>query len=528
MSRIIGLDLGTSTSAVAAMDRGQVRLLGHEERSRIIPSIVGFGGKGEIVVGHSARAQLETAPEHTYTGLKRLLGRQADDPHVVEWGDHVAYEVVPGPQGEAFVRGPDRAYSPVELLSHLVRERKEAAEAALSEEVTRVIVGAPAHFDMVQKEALRAAVRMGGLEPVRLLSEPTAAAVAYGVDRAQNRTIAIYDFGGGTFDVTILKISGQKFRALATAGDAFLGGEDFDQRIVEWLVSRFKDQHSIDLRDDTSAWNRVRLAAEKAKHELSSVHSWTVFAKYIADARNRSLLLDLNETLDREVFNELVADLVDRTKQPCREALRKAKVDVRDVDEVVLVGGMTRMPLVQETVQEIFERVPSRRIDPMAAVALGCAMQGAALAGEMKSIALSETLSTSLGVEVGNGSAVPILRAGRQIPARETVRFGLAEGPEGQREAAALRIYQGDLKVASENRQLGVMVLNDLGKHKEPLIAVTFDLDDDGILTVTAEDTLSKDKITHRLHAESGMSEDEIEGLKDLDFEVGDGQEEAA
>lgn len=528
MSRVVGLDIGTSTSAVAAMDRGQVRLLGHETKSRIIPSIVGFGNRGEIVVGYAARAQLETSPEYTFTGLKRLLGRRADDPNVVEWASMVAYEIAPGPQGEAFVRGPDRLYSPVELLAHLFRERKETAEAALSEEVSKVVIGAPAHFDMVQKEALRAAARLGGLEPVRLLSEPTAAAVAYGVDRAQNRTIAIYDFGGGTFDVTILKIAGQKFHALATAGDPFLGGEDFDQRVGEWLIERFKEQHGIDLRDDPTALNRVRLLSEDAKQELSGAESKTIFARHMGEKKNQGILIDLKETLDREVFNELVADLVDRTKQPCREALRKAKMDVRDIDEVVLVGGMTRMPLVQETVQAIFDRVPSRRIDPMAAVALGCALQGAALSGEMKSIALSETLPISLGVEVGNGSGVPILRAGRKIPARETIRFGLAEGPNGEREAAAIRIYQGDLKIASENRQLGVLVLNDLAKHKEPLIAVTLDIDEDGILTATAQDLLSQEKVVHRVHAESGLSESEVQGLKTLDSEFEAEEEKAA
>lgn len=516
-NRILGLDLGTSTSAIAAVDKGQMRLLGHEERARVVPSVVGFGDKGEVVVGHAARAQLETAPDYTYTGLKRLLGRQANDPHVLEWADLVAYEIAPGPSGEAFVRGPDRLYSPTELLAHLIRERKETAEVLLSEEVTKAVIGVPAHFDMVQKEALCDAARKGGLEPVRLLSEPTAAAVAYGVDRAQNRTIAIYDFGGGTFDVTILKITGRKFRVLATAGDPFLGGEDFDRRIMEWLIARFKERNGIDLRDDRAALNRTRLAAETAKHELSSVLSWRVFSKYIADGNNRAVLYHLDETLDREVFHELVADLVDRTRQPCREAMRRAKIDPRDIDEVVLVGGMTRMPLVQETVKDIFERVPSRRIDPMAAVALGCAMQGAALTGEMKSIALSETLPMSIGVEVGNGAMVPLLRAGRQIPARETVRFGLAEGPNGEREAAAIRFYQGDLKVADENRALGVMVLNDLAQHKAALVDVTADIDDNGILTMTAADVATKHKIVHRMHAESGMSEEDISALKGLD-----------
>lgn len=515
--RIIGLDYGTSTCTCAAVDRGTARLLGHESRARIVPSIVGFAGRGEIVVGHAARAQLETSPEYTYTGLKRLLGRRADDPAVIEWGERVAFDIAAGPSGEAFVRGPDRLYSPVELIAHQFRERKQAAEDVLNEEISRAVIGAPAHFDMVQKEALRQAARLGGLEPVRLLSEPTAAAVAYGVDRGQNRTIAVYDFGGGTFDVTILKITGQKFRPLAMAGDSLLGGEDFDQRVVEWLVGKFKEKHEKDLRDDPSAWNRVRLAAKSAKEELSAVLSWRIDLRNIAEANNRAILLHLDETLEREAFEEMVADLVDRTKKPCRDALKKAKVDVRDIDDVVPVGGMTRVPLVREAIQSIFERAPSGRIDPIAAVSLGCAMQGAALAGELKSLAFTDILPMSLGVEVGNGSIVPILRAGRQVPAKETVKFGLAEnGKDG----AAIRVYQGDLREASENRQIARLVLNDLAQHKAPLIDVTFDLDDDGMLTVSAVDCVSKAKVVHRVHAESGMSKEDVDALRTLDSEA--------
>lgn len=524
--RVVGIDLGTSTSSIAAVDRGQARVLGYDDRTRIIPSVVGFNG-GKIVVGWSANAQLETAPEFTYTGLKRLLGRRHDEPSVVEWAERVAYDVVPGPAGEAFVRGPDRAYSPVELVAHIFRDRKEAAEAILGEEVTRAVIGAPAHFDMVQREALRQAALQGGVQPVRLLSEPVAAAVAYGVDRAQNRTIAIYDFGGGTFDVTILKITGQRFRVLATAGDALLGGEDFDHRIVEWIVDRFKQKHDRDLRDDPVAWNRVRMLAKSAKEELSALHSWPIKARNIAEKNNRAMLLHLEDTLDREVLDELVADLVDRTKQPCREALKKAKLDVRDIDEVVLVGGMTRMPLVQEAVQAIFERAGSKRINPVDAVSLGCALQGAALAGEMKSMALSEVLPRSIGLEVGNGSLLPMLKANRAVPARETVRFGLAQ--QGA-DAAAIRVYQGDLKVASENRLISTLVLNDLAKHvapKSPLIDVTLDLDDDGFLTVSAVDVNTKEKITHRVHAESGMSPEETERLRAIDAGMEETEEAA-
>jgi len=512
-NRIVGIDLGTSTSSVAAIDQGQARILVRDERERIMPTVVGIGQRGDILVGAVARDQLETNPEFTFTGLKRLLGRRFDDPQIVAWSQLAAYEIVAGPQGEAYVRGPDRIYSPVELLSHVFKRLRDVAQQSLSEEVTKCVVGVPAYFDVDQKEAVRQAARQGGLEPVRLLPEPTAAAVAYGVDRASNRTIAVYDLGGGTFDITILKITGQRFQPLASAGDPFLGGEDFDQRVVEWAVAQFKEKHSIDLRDTPGAKNRVRLEAEKAKEGLSSETSHRLFAKYIA---NRPHLIDLDEVLEREELESLVGDLIDRTKLPCRDALKRAKIDVRDIDEIVLVGGMTRMPRIQAVVQEIFERVPTRRIDPVAAVALGCALQGAALAGEIKSVALKENTVMAFSAQVGNGAMVPIIRANVSLPAREDKMFGIAER-DG--DAAAIRIFHG-------NRRVMTMVLNGLQPSKvEPLIKVTLDVSDDGMLTATARNMATKAEVSHALHSESGMSETEIAALKALgvdEFEEGE------
>lgn len=512
-NRIVGIDLGTSTSSVAAIDHGQARILVVDERERMIPTVVGISPRGEISVGAVARDQLEANPEYTFTGLKRLLGRRADDPQIQEWAKMIAYEIVPGPQGEAFVRGPDKIYSPVDLLAHVFAKLREIAQTATSEEITRCVVGVPAHFDLEQKEAVRQAARLGGLDPVRLLPEPTAAAVAYGVDRASNRTLAIYDMGGGTFDVTILKIAGQKFRTLATAGDAFLGGEDFDQRLGEWMVKRFKDKHGVDLRDDPGAKNRVRLAAERTKERLSAQSAHRIYERYIA---HRPLLLDLDETIEREEFESLVEDLVDRTRQPCREVLRRAKVDVRDIDEVVLVGGMTRMPMIADRVREIFERMPVRRIDPVSAVALGCALQAAALAGDIKSVALSENTIMPFSVQVGNGAVVPLIRQNVPLPARENRIFGLAERDAA---AVAIRIFHGARRVLT-------MVLNDVqeGVKVEPLVRVELDVDDAGMLTATARNMHTKSEVSHRLHAETGMSASDMESLRDLAEDTAEGE----
>ena len=506
-NRIIGIDLGTSTSAVAAVDQGAARILSLDERERVFPTVVGMQKNGEIIVGAVARDQLEANPEFTFTGLKRLLGRKADDPQIVAWSELATYEIAPGPQGEAFVRGPDRLYSPVELLGHVFKRLREIAQQALSEPVTKCVIGIPAHFDLEQKEAMRQAARQGGLDPVRLLPEPTAAAVAYGVDRAKNQTLAIFDLGGGTFDITILKVTGQKFRALASTGDPFLGGEDFDQRIVEWIVERFKAKHGIDLRDDPSAKNRIRLAAEKAKESLSAETSHRIYLRYIA---HRPGLLDLDDVLEREEMEDLVTDLIDRTKLPCREALRRAKVDVRDIDEVVLVGGMSRMPRVGAAVQEIFGRLGNRRIDPVAAIALGCATQGAALAGELKSVSLKENTALPFSVQVGNDALVPLIPVNRALPAREEKLFGVANRDAG---AAAVRIFHG-------SRRVMTLVINDLQEGlkpgAEPLIRVRLDVDEDGMLTATARNSATRAEISHRLHAESGMSESDREALKHL------------
>lgn len=499
--RIVGIDLGTSTSAVAAIDQGFARLLVLDERERVIPTVVGLSSSGQVLVGNSARDQLEISPDYTYTGLKRLIGRQFTDPQIQKWAELVAYEICPGPSGEAFVRGPDRAYDPVELLGYVFARLKAIAQDATGEGVTRCVVGAPAHFDLRQKEALKLAARAGGLEVVRLLPEPTAAAIAYGVDRGTDQTLAVYDLGGGTFDVSILQISGSKFRTLATAGDAFLGGDDFDQRIVEWAVGRFRDKHGIDLRDEAGAHNRVRLTAERAKEALSADVEYRLLAQYIVHRP----LLSLDEVLTRDEYEELVVDLIDRTKAPCRDALRLAKRDVRDINEVVRVGGMTRTPAVMSVIEEVFERKPSQKIDPVAAVALGCAIQGAALAGAIKSVNLVENTTMPFSVQVGNGALVPIIRANVPLPAREERTFGIADKDA---EAVAVRVFHG-------NRRLMTLVVNDVQEQvaREPLVKVQIDVDDAGMLTVKAKNPATKSEVVASLHADTGLSANDIVGL---------------
>ena len=506
--RIVGIDLGTSTSAVASLDQGRARLLWLDERERLIPTVVGINRSGQLLVGHVARDQMEVNPEYTYTGLKRLIGRRHDDPQIQEWSRMAAYEIIAGPSGEAYVRGPDRAYDPVDLLSHVFAKLRSIAQDATGEVVTRCVIGVPAHFDLTQREALKRAAQLGGLEAVRLLPEPTAAAIAYGVDRGSNRTLAIYDFGGGTFDVSILKIHGQRFRTLATAGDPFLGGEDFDQRVSDWLIKRFREKHGVDLRDDAGALNRVRLAAERAKESLSAELEHRIFQQYIA---HKPILLNLDETLTRDDYEGLVSDLIDRTRAPCREALRLAKLDVRDIDEVVRVGGMTRTPAVAAIIEEIFQRRPSSKIDPVAAVALGCALQGAALMGSIKSVALQENTTMPFSVQVGNGSLVPLIKGNTPLPARKERTFGLSDKSAN---AAAVRVFHGQRRVMT-------LVVNDMqdAVQGEPVLRVQLDVDDAGMLTVVAKNPATKSEVSASLHTETGMSREDLEGLQAIDEE---------
>jgi len=522
MPKIVGIDLGTSTSMVAAHDRGHSRLLAQDERERIFPTVVALDprGGGRVSVGSIARDQIDTNPEFTFTGLKRLLGRKYEDPAVQEWSGYVGYSIVEGPDGWAYVRGPDRPYSPIELLGHVFRRLGEIASTSLGERVTDCVVGVPAHFDMVQREAMRQAALAGGLTAQRLLPEPTAAAVAYGVDRSENRTIATYDFGGGTFDVSVLSIRGKRFHPLASFGDPYLGGEDFDRRIVDYVADEFAAKHGVDLRDSPLSRARLRLVCEQAKYDLSASEGARIQAHSIGEAPppNR-FALHVDTTLSRETFEEMVIDLVDRTRAPCREAMRAAKVDPQDISDVVLIGGMTRMPLVIETVAEIFGRRPKNDIDPMVAVAYGCATQGAVLSGAVKSISLQERVPASIGIRIGNGTMHTMLRQGRTLPARESAVFGLAEKDADR---AVVDVHQGELKVASDNRLVAKIVHNELQRSRpergstraQAALSVIFNMNEDGILTVITENVHSKERLEHRVHADTGMTPEAIDEMR--------------
>jgi molecular chaperone DnaK len=514
MPRMIGIDLGTSTSSVAVCERGQPpRMLALDERDRIMPSVVTFDPGGQVVVGRKARPQRATNPEYTYTELKRLLGRQEDDKIVAEIRERVSYDIARGPNGEAWVRGPDRAYAPEELLGYVVRELKRVASTVLGETVTHAVIGVPANFDQVQRAAVRRAARFGGIEPIgdniALLSESNAAAIAYGMERGPGKTIAVYDLGGGTFDSTILKVAGMsKLRVLASAGDAYLGGEDFDNRIVNWLAEQFRLAHGLDLRQDVFGLQRLQLKAEAAKIELSGADEFRIIDRFIAKDPMTGAQVDLDYTLSRDVFEELVQDLVDRTRQPCLDAMAAAKIDPRRIDDVVMVGGMTRVPVVQQAIEEIFGRKPLQRINPIEAVALGCAIQAAARAGELASIALTEVTTSSFGLEASGGAFVPFLKRGSQIPNAKTLKTAAADETGTE---VALRIFQGDLNVAREGRHLGTLIVPVSAGGD---VAVTFDIDQDGMLTVEATDLATGAVATKAMHADLGLDREALENLR--------------
>lgn len=535
---VVGIDLGTSTSVVALVNRGSRQVLTRDERDRLLPTVVAIDARGRFSVGSNARDSMEANPEFTFFGLKRIIGRKFADPVVQDWAGVVPYGIVEGPDGWAYLQGPQELHSPIELLGKVFRELRDIASGALNERIEDAVIGVPAYFDQVQKQAMRQAAEAGGFNARRLLPEPTAAAVAYGVDRSVNRVIAVYDFGGGTFDVSILQIRGQAFHALATSGDPLLGGDDIDRRIVDFAAEEVKREYGVDLRDDYMARARLRMLSENAKLELTSVEGTRIQAKHMADKtdeRGHTQHVHINVELTRDKLEELVVDLIDRTRAPCHEAMQRAKKDMRDIQDVVLVGGMTRMPIVGATVADIFGQTPRSDVDPLTAVAYGCAAQGAVMAGTFKSLALQERSTKSIGVEVGNGSLVPIIRAGSTIPNRVTMRFGMADKNV---DGAAIRVFEGDLKVASDNREVARLVLNDLQASRakrgdllaEPTIDLTFDINEEGICEFTAVNAHAKEKaVSYRVHADTGLSEEEVSELRRLgDLEEDNATDQAA
>lgn len=515
MSKIIGIDLGTTNSCVAFYERGRADIIESAERERKTPTVVGQRDDGDIVTGAPARWQAQTNPEFTFGALKRILGRRIDDPVTVAHGQTVAYRLEAGPDGMAWVRTRAGLKSPAELLAHVLRKLRAAAGARFGAVVNECVLTVPAHFTPAQKAAAVDAVRQSGLAPVRLLHEPTAAAVAYGLSGGPDRTLAVFDFGGGTFDVSILRVRGREFKVLAVDGDPFLGGEDYDRRLVMHVADQFLVTHELDLRADKFQLQRLRDECEKAKIRLSAQQSYEMQLAYVAQRNNAKL--DLVMTITQADLEAMTADLTLRVLAPCERAFEAANIRPHQIDDVVLVGGMTAMPAIAGAVRAIFGREPRQDVPPEEVVAIGAAMRAAAASGDIRSLNLREAVAHALGVETGDGGFQPIIRAGLKLPVRRRATFH-PHAP-GQT-AAAVRIHEGDLEHAADNRPLGALILPDLtagAADAAPLVEVTFELDTNGLLTATARCLPDGEPSIAQVHVDTGLPPGAMDDLNSVD-----------